>query len=118
MSDAGYRTVSRPIKTQEAVMFDVLEKVLLAGLGAVSLSRKKTDEFLAEMKEKYQMSEEEGKAFIEKAENMAREGKEKVAEMVDAEVKKVIDRVGLVPREEFDRLLKRIEELEERLGKS
>ena len=99
-------------------MFDVLEKVLLAGLGAVSLSRKKTDEFLAEMKEKYQMSEEEGKAFIEKAENMAREGKEKVAEMVDAEVKKVIDRVGLVPREEFDRLLKRIEELEERLGKS
>jgi len=98
-------------------MFDLLEKAFLAGLGAVSLSRKKTDEFLAEMKEKYQMSEEEGKAFIEKAQNMAREGKERVAEMVDAEVKKVVDRIGLVPREEFDRLQKRIEELEEQLRK-
>jgi len=98
-------------------MFDLLEKAFLAGLGAVSLSRKKTDEFLAEMKEKYQMTEEEGKAFIEKAEKMAREGKERVAEMVDTEVKKVIDRIGLVPREEFDRLQKRIEELEEQLRK-
>ncbi|MRR57629.1 MAG: phasin superfamily protein [Deltaproteobacteria bacterium] len=98
-------------------MFDLLEKAFLAGLGAVSLSRKKTDEFLAEMKEKYQMTEEEGKAFIEKAEKMAREGKERVAEMVDAEVKKVVDRIGLVPREEFDRLQKRIEELEEQLRK-
>lgn len=98
-------------------MFDLLEKAFFAGLGAVSLSRKKTDEFIAEMKEKYQMSEEEGKAFIEKAQTMAREGKERVAEMVDAEVKKVIDRMGLVPREEFDRLRKRVDELEERLGK-
>jgi polyhydroxyalkanoate synthesis regulator phasin len=98
-------------------MFDLLEKAFLAGLGAVSLSRKKTDEFLAEMKEKYQMTEEEGKAFIEKAEKLAREGKERVAEMVDAEVKKVVDRIGLVPREEFDRLQKRIEELEEQLRK-
>lgn len=98
-------------------MFDILEKAFLAGLGAVSLSRKKTEEFLAEMKEKYQMTEEEGKAFIEKVEKMAREGKERVAEMVDAEVKKVVDRIGLVPREEFDRLQKRIEELEEQLRK-
>jgi len=98
-------------------MFDLLEKCLLAGLGAVSLSRKKTEEFVAEMKEKYQMTEEEGKAFLEKAEKFAREGKDKLSEMVDAEVKKVIDRVGLVPREEFERLRKRIEELEAQLRK-
>lgn len=96
-------------------MFELLEKCLLAGLGAVSLSRKKTEEFVAEMKEKYQMTEEEGKAFIERAEKLAREGREKVSEMVDSEVKKVIDRVGLVPREDFERLQKRIEELEEQL---
>lgn len=98
-------------------MFDLLEKCLLAGLGAVSLSRKKTEEFVAEMKEKYQMTEEEGKEFIERAERFAREGREKVSEMVDAEVKKVVGKVGLVPREEFDRLQKRIEELEAQLRK-
>lgn len=98
-------------------MFDLLEKCLLAGLGAVSLSRRKTEEFVAELKEKYQMTEEEGKAFIERAEKFAREGREKVSEMVDAEVKKVVGKAGLVPREEFDRLQKRIEELEAQLRK-
>lgn len=98
-------------------MFDLLEKCLLAGLGAVSLSRRKTEEFVAELKEKYQMTEEEGKAFIERAEKFAREGREKVSEMVDAEVKKVVGKAGLVPREEFDRLQKRIDELEAQLRK-
>jgi polyhydroxyalkanoate synthesis regulator phasin len=37
--------------------------------------------------------------------------------MAETEVKKVVDKVGLVPREEFDRLLKRVEELEEKLRK-
>ncbi len=98
-------------------MFDQLEKVFFAGLGAVSLSKKKTEEFLAELKETYRVSEEEGKAFLERTQEMAREGRERLAEMAETEVKKVVDRVGLVPREEFDSLLKRVEDLEEKLRK-
>jgi polyhydroxyalkanoate synthesis regulator phasin len=44
-----------------------------------------------------------------------KEGRERLAEMAETEVKKVVDKAGLVPREEFDRLLKRVEELEEKL---
>jgi len=46
---------------------------------------------------------------------MAKEGRERIAEIADTEVKKVVERVGLVPREEFDRLQKRLEELEKRM---
>ena len=95
-------------------MFELLEKAVLTGLGALSLTQKKAEEIITELKEKYKMSEEEGKAFLDKVQGMAKEGREKVAEIADAEVKKVIDRVGLVPREEHDRLLKRVEELEKR----
>ncbi len=98
-------------------MFDLLEKAFFAGLGAVSLSRKKTEEFLAELKESCRISEEEGKAFLERTQEMAREGRERLAEMAETEVKKAVDAVGLVPREEFDRLLKRVEELEEKVKK-
>jgi len=98
-------------------MFDQLEKVFFAGLGAVSLSKKKTEEFLAELKETYRVSEEEGKAFLERTQEMAREGRERLAEMAETEVKKVVERVGLVPRKEFDSLLKRVEDLEEKLRK-
>ncbi len=97
-------------------MFELFEKAVLTGLGALSLTQKKAEEIVAELKEKYKMSEEEGKAFLDKVQGMAKEGRERVAEIADTEVKKVLDRVGLVPREEFDRLLKRVEELEKRVA--
>jgi polyhydroxyalkanoate synthesis regulator phasin len=98
-------------------MLDLLEKAFFAGIGAVSLSRKKTEEFLAELKESCRISEEEGKAFLARTQEMAREGRERLVEMAETEVKKAVDSVGLVPREEFDRLLKRVEELEEKVMK-
>jgi polyhydroxyalkanoate synthesis regulator phasin len=99
---------------KEEIMFELFEKAVLTGLGALSLTQKKAEEIITELKEKYKMSEEEGKAFLDKVQGMAKEGRERVAEIADTEVKKVLDRVGLVPREEFDRLLKRVEELEKR----
>jgi polyhydroxyalkanoate synthesis regulator phasin len=111
------QVVSPTIPSKGAVMFDQLEKVFFAGLGAVSLSKKKTEDFLAELLETYRVSEEEGKAFLERTQEMAREGRERLAEMAETEVKKVVERVGLVPREEFDSLLKRVEDLEEKLRK-
>ncbi len=96
-------------------MFETLEKIVLTGLGAMSLSQKKAEELLAELKEKYRMSEEEGKKFLEKAQTMAREGKERLAEAAEVEVKKVLDRIGFVSRDEFDRLQEKVEELEEKL---
>ena len=96
-------------------MFELFEKAMLTGLGAVSLSQKMAEEFIKEMKDKYKVSEEEGKAFMDRMQGLAKEGKDRIAEAADAEVKKAIDRLGLVPREEFDQLQKRVEALEERL---
>lgn len=96
-------------------MFELFEKAVLTGLGALSLSQKKAEEFLAELQEKYRVSEDEGKQFLDRIQTMAQEGRSKVTEMAEAEVQKVIDRIGLVPREEFDRLKKRVTQLEARL---
>jgi polyhydroxyalkanoate synthesis regulator phasin len=96
-------------------MFELFEKAVLTGLGAISLTQKKAEEFLGEMKETYKMSEDEGKAFLEKLQGMAKEGRERIAVMAEDEVRKVIDRIGLVPRDEFDRLQKRVADLEETL---
>ncbi len=97
-------------------MLDLLEKIFLTGVGVMSLSQKKAEELLTELREKYRMSEEEGRVFIERAQAMAKEGKDKLAEAAEAEVKKVIKGMGLVSRDEFENLLKRVDQLEERLG--
>ena len=93
-------------------MMELFEKTALTGLGFLSLSQKKAEELLKELQERYKLSEEEGKSFLERMQGAAKESRQRVEEIAEAEVKKVIDRLGLVPREEFDRLLRRVEQLE------
>ena len=97
-------------------MFELFEKAVLTGIGALSLTQKKGEELLADLKDKYKFSEEEGKAFLEKIQGAARETREKITEAAEVEVKKTVERIGLVPKTDFDALLKRVEELEKKLS--
>ena len=97
-------------------MFELFEKAVLTGIGALSLTQKKGEELLADLKDKYKFSEEEGKAFLEKIQGAARETREKITEAAEVEVKKTVERIGLVPKTDYDALLKRVEELEKKLS--
>ena len=97
-------------------MLELLEKALLTTIGVAAITQKKAEELVAEMKERYKLSEEEGKNLVEKIQSMARENREKVREMAEAEVKKVVDRLGLVSVDEFEQLKKRVQDLEARLN--
>lgn len=93
-------------------MFELFEKAALTALGAASLTQKKAEEMLQELKARYKMSEEEGKAFLDRLQEIARTGRERTTEIVESEVKRTLDRMGMVPREEFDRLERRVRALE------
>ncbi|HSR36341.1 MAG TPA: hypothetical protein VLL73_04095 [Desulfurivibrionaceae bacterium] len=97
-------------------MFELLEKTVLTGLGALALSQKKAEEMASELKEKYKLSEEEGKAFLDKLQNFSKESRDKMTEMAESEVRRVMERIGLVAKADYDVLLKRVEALEQRLG--
>ncbi|MSM41641.1 MAG: phasin superfamily protein [Geobacter sp.] len=95
-------------------MFELIEKAFLSGLGALAVSQKMAEELVTDLKERYKVSEEEGKVLLEKLQSLAKDSRGKVAEVAEQEVKKVLDKVGLVPREDYEQLLKRVEELEKR----
>lgn len=95
-------------------MLELLEKAVMTTIGVAAITQKKAEELAAEMKERYKMSEDEGKHFVDRIQAISKESREKVMEMAETEVKKVVDRLGLVSREEFDRLSKRVQELESR----
>jgi polyhydroxyalkanoate synthesis regulator phasin len=97
-------------------MFELIEKVVMTTIGVAAITQKKAEELVCEMKEKYKMSEEEGKQLVEKLQTMARENKDKVREMAEVEVQKVVERLGLVSVDELENLKKRIQELEARLN--
>lgn len=93
-------------------MLELFEKAAFTAIGAAALTQKKGEEMLQELKSRYKMSEEEGRAFLDRLQDMARTGRERTSEVVETEVKAVLDRMGLVTREEFDRLERRVKALE------
>lgn len=95
-------------------MLEMLEKAVMTTIGVAAITQKKAEELVAEMKERFKLSEEEGKNLVDRIQAIANESREKVREMAEVEVKKVTERLGLVSRDEFDRLSKRVEELESR----
>ena len=95
-------------------MLELLEKAFMTTIGVAALTQKKTEELVAEMKDRCKISEEEGKQFVDKIQGLAKESREKIQAIVEDEVHKVVDRLGLVSREEFERMAKRVQELEAR----
>jgi polyhydroxyalkanoate synthesis regulator phasin len=95
-------------------MLEFIEKVVMTTIGVAAITQKKAEELVAEMKEKYKLSEDEGKQLVERIQSMARENREKVREMAEVEVRKVVERLGLVSVDELERLKKRVQDLEAR----
>ena len=95
-------------------MLELLEKAVMTTIGVAAITQKKAEELAADLKERLKLSEDEGKQLVDRIQGIAKESREKVVDMAEVEVKKVVDRLGLVSREEFDRLSKRVQELESR----
>ena len=99
-------------------MIELFEKTLLTAVGAMTLSQKKAEEMLKELKEKLNISEEEGKAFLDKIQDAATESQKKLQEQAKEEVKKACERIGVVNAEEFEKLKKKVAQLERKLKAS
>jgi polyhydroxyalkanoate synthesis regulator phasin len=97
-------------------MLELIEKVVMTTIGVAAITQKKAEELVCEMKDKYKLSEDEGKHLIERIQSMAKENKDKVREMAEVEVQKVVERLGLVSVDELEILKKRVQDLEARLN--
>ena len=96
-------------------MIELFEKTFLAGIGAVSLSQKKAEELIKELKEQMNISEEEGRTLLKKLEALAEENRNKIEKAANEEVKKACDRLGVVTQDDLSALKGRITKLENRL---
>ncbi len=96
-------------------MIELLEKSILTAVGAMTLTQKKAEDLLKEMREKLNISEEEGKAFLKKIQEAAAQNQEKLQEQAREEVKKACERMGVVTADEFDKLKKKVALLEKKL---
>ena len=96
-------------------MMEIVEKTLLAGIGALALTQKKAEELIDDLKERMNLSEEEGKNLLEKLRNAAKDNQEKLEGIAQDEVRKACERMGVVTSEDFDKLQRKVAQLEKQL---
>ncbi|MEJ2698767.1 MAG: phasin superfamily protein [Desulfuromonadales bacterium] len=96
-------------------MIELIEKTLLTGIGALSLTQKKAEELVQEFRDQLNLSEEKGKDLLNKLQQAAEENQEKLEKMAREEVLKTCQDMGLVTMEEFEKLRKKVHQLEKQL---
>ncbi len=96
-------------------MNDLIEKTLLAGIGALALSQKKAEELVEGLQRQFNLSEEKGQELLNKLQEAVSSQQQRLEEVAREELKNSAVRLGLVDREEFKLLVERIERLEQRL---
>ncbi|MBN2429475.1 MAG: phasin family protein [Deltaproteobacteria bacterium] len=96
-------------------MLEFAEKMVLAGMGVLTLSQQKVEEMVKEAKDRLNLSEEEGKKLVTKLQDAAQENQKKLEKLALEEVKKSCERMGVVTKEEFNKLSRKVADLEKRL---
>jgi len=94
---------------------DIFRRSLLLGLGLISLTKEKTEEFLKELMERGKMSKEEAQRFLDELIEKGKNQKEELKSEIDEELRKIIKDLNLVTREELNLLENRIKELENKI---
>lgn len=93
-------------------MIDLLRRTYLAGLGLASLTGEKIEEIVEDLVKKGEVAEKDRKKLVEELIAKGREQREQLTESVKDTVQKVVYELKIPRRDQYEELLKRIEDLE------
>ncbi|MFO0945490.1 MAG: hypothetical protein U1D30_06020 [Planctomycetota bacterium] len=97
-------------------MIELLKKTMLTGIGLAVLTKDKVEELGREMIKQGEISEKEGKEFVDDLLQKSEDARKDFGEQMDKVVKNAVDRMNLATREEIAALSERIARLEAALA--
>jgi polyhydroxyalkanoate synthesis regulator phasin len=96
-------------------MSDILRKTYLFGLGLASMTKEKVEEVVDDLVQKGEVTEKDRGDIMSDLWTKAKEEQQRLSETVRENVKHYIGEMRVPSRAQYDELLKRIEDLEQRL---
>ena len=93
-------------------MKDLITNILLAGFGAMVLTKEKAEDIMAELIQKGSVSRDEAKAIMDSLVEKGEKEKKGFLDSMRVEVRKVIEEMGIPSKQEFEELKKRVQALE------
>ncbi len=99
-------------------MFDMLKKSMYTGIGLILKTRDEVEEFAKDWSKKQQLSEEEGRKFLDDILQKYDSSVEKLEHRVEDMVKKILNKTKIATQDEVSKLKKDLDELKEKLKKT
>ncbi len=93
-------------------MSDMLRKMGLFGIGILTLTQEKIEEFTQEMVKKGEISKEEGKKFVKEVLSEKEKQLKDIEEKINERVRENIKKSGIVMKSDVETLERKIEKLE------
>ena len=85
-------------------MIDLIKKAVLTGMGVVSLTKEKIDEFSRELIDKGKLSEQEGEKFILEMRKRVEDSREALKNQTDKVVEATLNRMQLAKVSDLEKL--------------
>lgn len=93
------------------IMFDLMKKTMLTGLGLAFLTKDKIEELSKEFIEKGKLSEKEGRQFIDELSKKSEEARKKVEGQIEKVVKETVKKMNLATRDDVLNVEKQVKKL-------
>jgi len=92
-------------------MFETLDKVLLAGLGALSMTRERAEKIFDEYVQRGEAERGARGGFVKDLMNNAEKARRELEKLIAEQVKAAVVKLDLATKEDVQRLEKKLEEL-------
>ena len=88
-------------------MKNLFEKSFLAGIGLLSMTREKAQDIIEELSHEGEVQKSEAKQWIDQLSDRGEEERQALRKLIREEMKKVLDEMGLVTREDIKKMMEK-----------
>jgi len=92
-------------------MFENLDKMMLAGLGALSMTRERAEKLFDEYVSRGQAEKESRSGFVKEVMDGADRTRSELEKMISEQVQQTVSALHLASQEDIDRLEKKLDQL-------
>ncbi|HOK96176.1 MAG TPA: hypothetical protein PK052_12455 [Anaerohalosphaeraceae bacterium] len=92
-------------------MFETLDKLLLAGLGAMSMTKEKAEQIFDEYVKKGQAQKEQRAGFVKEVMEHAEKAKRDLEKIISEQLEKAMSKQPLATKEDIKRLESKLDQL-------
>ena len=98
-------------------MLDFIKKTMLTGIGIAMKTKDELEEWVKEIVKKGEISENEGKDFLDNVKRKSKEAQKDFEEKVESKFKDLLKKADIATRDEVNDLKNEIEELKKTVSK-